>query len=47
MIEKWECDLKREMALDEQMTEFFKLAYVNLTPLGPHDAFFGGRTNAI
>ncbi len=41
----WECDLKRELEKDEGMRCYFE-GHNLVDPLGPRDAFFGGRTNA-
>ena len=45
VIEKWECDLLKEMEHDEDMRRYFE-EYEIVEPLQPRDAFYGGRTNA-
>ena len=45
VIEKWECDLVKEMEHDEGMRRYFE-EYEIVDPLQPRDAFYGGRTNA-
>ena len=45
VVEVWECEIKRELARDEEMKEYFD-HYEAVEPLEPRDAFFGGRTNA-
>ena len=45
VIEKWECDLVKEMEHDEDMRRYFE-EYELVDPLQPRDAFYGGRTNA-
>ena len=45
VVEVWECEIKRELARDEEMKEYFE-HYEAVEPLEPRDAFFGGRTNA-
>ena len=45
VIEKWECDLMKEMEHDEDMRRYFE-EYEIVDPLQPCDAFYGGRTNA-
>ena len=41
----WECDFKREMVRNKNLSDFVK--YVDIQPrLNPRDSFFGGRTNA-
>ena len=45
VIEKWECDLVKEMEHDEDMRRYFE-EYEIVDPLQPRDAFYGGRTNA-
>ena len=45
MIEKWECELKKELAENMEMKEYFdKCTFAE--PLEPRKALFGGRTNA-
>jgi hypothetical protein len=45
VIEMWECEMKRELAQDEDMRSYFD-NYKLIDPLEPREAFFGGRTNA-
>ena len=45
VIEKWECELVKEMEHDENMRRYFE-EYEVVDPLQPRDAFYGGRTNA-
>ena len=45
VVEKWECDLVKEMEHDEDMRRYFE-EYDLVDPLQPRDAFYGGRTNA-
>ena len=45
VIEKWECDLVKEMEHDEDKRRYFE-EYEIVDPLQPRDAFYGGRTNA-
>ena len=45
VVEKWECDLVKEMEHDEDMRRYFE-EYEIVDPLQPRDAFYGGRTNA-
>ena len=45
VVQKWECELKKELKEDEQMKQFFD-EYEIVDPLQPRDAFYGGRTNA-
>ena len=45
VIEKWECDLLKEMEHDEDMRRYFE-EYEIVDPLQPRDAFYGGHTNA-
>ena len=46
VVEKWECDFRREISLDARLHQFYKHYKVH-EALQPRDAFFGGRTNAI
>ena len=46
VVEKWECDFRREIGQDAQLHQFYQLYKVH-EALQPRDAFFGGRTNAI
>ena len=45
VVEKWECDLMKEMERDEDMKRYFE-EYELVDPLQPRDAFYGGCTNA-
>ena len=45
VVEKWECELVKEMEHDEDMRRYFE-EYDLVDPLQPRDAFYGGRTNA-
>jgi hypothetical protein len=45
IVEKWECDLKRELNEDGEMRRHFE-EHSLVDPLQPREAFFGGRTNA-
>ena len=45
VVQKWECELKKELKEDEEMKQFFD-EYEIVGPLQPRDAFYGGRTNA-
>ena len=45
VVQKWECELKKELREDEEMKRFFD-EYEIVDPLQPRDAFYGGRTNA-
>ena len=45
VIEKWECQLRKEMERDEEMRRYFE-EYELVDPLQAHDGFYGGRTNA-
>ena len=45
VVQKWECELKKELKEDEEMKQFFD-KYEIVDPLQPRDAFYGGRTNA-
>ena len=45
VVQKWECELKREKEEDEEMKRFID-EYEIVDPLQPRDAFYGGRTNA-
>ena len=45
VVQKWECELKKELKEDEEMKQFFD-EYEIVDPLQPRDAFYGGRTNA-
>ena len=45
VVQKWECDILKEMEHDEDMKHYFE-EYEIVDPLQPRDAFYGGRTNA-
>ena len=45
VVQKWGCELKKELKGDEEMKQFFD-QYEIIDPLQPRDAFYGGRTNA-
>ena len=45
VVQKWGCELKKELEEDEEMKQFFE-QYEIIDPLQPRDAFYGGRTNA-
>ena len=45
VVEKWGCELNKELEDDEEMKQFFDQNKI-IDPLQPHDAFYGGRTNA-
>ena len=45
VVQKWGCELARELVEDEEMKQFFK-GHEIVDPLQPRDAFYGGRTNA-
>ena len=45
VVEKWGCELKKELEEDEEMSQFFDQNEI-IDPLQPRDAFYGGRTNA-
>ena len=45
VVQKWECELEKELKEDEEMKRFFD-EYEIVDPLQPRDAFYGGRTNA-
>lgn len=46
IVEKWGCDLNKELQKNPEMQKFFDDVEIN-EPINPRDAFFGGRTNAI
>ena len=46
MIEKWECDFRKDVKADEELKAFFE-AYEAYFPIKPRDVFLGGWTNAI
>lgn len=43
---KWECAFNQELATNGEMKSFVESIKFD-TPLEPHHAFFGGRTNAV
>ena len=45
VVQKWQCELEKELKEDEEMKQFFD-QYEIVDPLQPRDAFYGGRTNA-
>ena len=45
VVQKWGCELKKELEEDEEMNQFFDQNKI-MDPLQPRDAFYGGRTNA-
>ena len=45
VVQKWGCELKKELEEDEGMNQFFDQNEI-IDPLQPRDAFYGGRTNA-
>ena len=45
VVEKWGCELEKELEEDEEMDQFFEQNKI-IDPLQPRDAFYGGRTNA-
>ena len=45
VIEKWECQLRKEMEHDEEMRRYFE-EHELVDPLQARDAFYGGCTNA-
>ena len=45
VVEKWGCELEKELEDDEEMNQFFEQNKI-IDPLQPRDAFYGGRTNA-
>ena len=45
VVQKWQCELEKELKEDEEMKQFFD-EYEIVDPLQPRDAFYGGRTNA-
>ena len=45
VVEKWGCELEKELKDDEEMKQFFDQNKI-IDPLQPRDAFYGGRTNA-
>ena len=44
-MEIWECDIKREVKLDDEMKQYSD-SHEFIDPLEPRNAFFGGQTNA-
>ena len=45
VVQKWGCELKKELEEDEEINQFFEQNKI-IDPLQPRDAFYGGRTNA-
>ena len=45
VVQKWGCELKKELEEDEEMNQFFEQNKI-IDPLQPREAFYGGRTNA-
>ena len=45
VVQKWGCELNKELEEDEEMNQFFEQNKI-MDPLQPRDAFYGGRTNA-
>ena len=45
VVQKWGCELKKDLEEDEEMKQFFDQNKI-MDPLQPRDAFYGGRTNA-
>ena len=45
VVEKWGCAFKKELEQNGEMKQFMEDQGF-IEPLQPHDAFFGGRTNA-
>ena len=45
VVQKWGCELKKELEEDEELNQFFDQHEI-VDPLQPRDAFYGGRTNA-
>ena len=45
VVQKWGCELNKELEEDEEMKQFFDQSEI-IDPLQPRDAFYGGRTNA-
>ena len=45
VVQKWECELKKDREEEEEMNQFFEQNKI-IDPLQPRDAFYGGRTNA-
>lgn len=46
LIEKWECEFKKDKASDANLQAFLQDLEL-VPPLNPHDAFYGGRTGAV
>lgn len=46
VVEKWECELKKELSESEETSEYFGNCTI-AEPLEPRHALFGGRTNAV
>ncbi|CAB4027008.1 DNA polymerase [Paramuricea clavata] len=45
VVEMWECDMKKDLELDEDMKQYFE-DYDAVDPLEPGHPFYGGRTDA-
>ena len=46
VVEAWECKVHKELKQNPQMKQYFKDFKIE-EPLGPREALFGGRTNAL
>ena len=46
LIEKWECEFKKDKASDANLQAFLQDLEL-VPPLNPQDAFYGGRTGAV
>ena len=46
LIEKWECEFKKDKATDANLQAFLQDLEL-VPPLNPRDAFYGGRTGAV
>ena len=46
LIEKWECEFKKDKATDANLQAFLQDLEL-VSPLNPRDAFYGGRTGAV
>ena len=42
----WECELKKEMHVNSELSDFIKTVSVN-EPCDPREGFYGGRTEPI
>ncbi|MCP4474190.1 MAG: hypothetical protein GY821_06415 [Gammaproteobacteria bacterium] len=45
VVEKWECQLRKELKADPEMADFFDGIEL-VGPMDARDAFYGGRTNS-